>query len=157
MFRLSKKGLDFVKEELKRYETRRSAVIPALFWAQKENGGWINSEVIEHLSEVMELPVTQIEEVAHFYTMFNHKAVGKYQVQVCCNISCAMNEGRELVASLLQELQVELGQVTSDGRFSVHQVECLGSCGTAPVMQVNETYYEQMTPAKAMEILKELK
>src|SRR4051794_35762117 len=102
-FRLSAEGLAFVKKELERYEAKESAIIPSLYRAQKENGGWINSAVIRHLGEVMDLPEARINEVFKFYTMFNQKPVGKYHVQVCCNISCAMNGGRELLGHLCKE------------------------------------------------------
>src|SRR5690242_2175321 len=96
MFRMSPEGEAFVKNELKRYEDRRSAVIPALFRVQKENGGWVSPDCVAYLSTLMDLPQVYIEEVLTFYTMFNRKPVGKYHVQVCTNISCAMNGGREL-------------------------------------------------------------
>src|SRR4051812_34297536 len=102
MFKLSAEGLKICKKELVRYEDKLSAIIPCLYQAQKENG-WISNEVVEHLSEVMDLPPTKIHEVAMFYTMFNKKPVGKYHVQVCCNISCAMAGGRELVKHICQK------------------------------------------------------
>ncbi len=157
MFCLSEEGLKKVKTELKRYEAIESAIIPSLYVAQKENNGWISDEVIDHLSEVMEIPRSKINEVFKFYTMFNQKPVGKYHVQVCTNISCSLNGGRELCANVLKELNVKLGEVTMDGRFTVSKVECLGSCGTAPMMQVNDDYYENLTPDSAMNILRGLK
>lgn len=156
-FKLSAQGLELVKKELDRYETKESAIIPALYVAQKENNGWITVEVIEHLSHVMDIPSSKINEVFKFYTMFNQKPVGKYHVQVCTNISCALNGGRELAEHLCKELHTKYDQVTSDGKYTVSKVECLGSCGTAPMMQVNETYYENLTPESAMNILRGLK
>src|SRR4051812_23228967 len=124
MFQLSKEGLSFVKKELTRYEDKRSAVIPALYRAQEEHG-WINDDVIEHLAQVMEIPEAHIFEVATFYTMFNKQPVGKNHVQVCCNISCAMAGGRELLGSMLEKNHVGLDEVTKDGKFSFSKVECL--------------------------------
>lgn len=157
MFQLSKDGKNKVLSELKRYEAKESAIIPALYIAQKENGGWVTDEVIHHLAEVMEIPVARINEVYKFYSMFNERPVGKYHVQVCANISCALNGGRELADYLCKELEVGYNEVTEDGRFSVTKVECLGSCGTAPMMQVNEKYHEDLTPESAMNILRGLK
>lgn len=157
MFQLSAEGLAAVKKELTRYETKESAIIPSLYIAQKENHGWVNVEVINHLSQVMDIPESKINEVFKFYTMFNQKPVGKYHVQVCTNISCALENGRELAHSICKELKTKPGEVTSDGRFTVSHVECLGSCGTAPMMQVNEKYYEKLTPESAMNILRGLK
>lgn len=157
MFQLSSEGLTKVKSELKRYEDKMSAIIPALYIAQKENHGWVSDEVIHHLSTVMDIPTSRINEVFKFYTMFNAKPVGKYHVQVCTTLSCAINGGRELADHVCKELKVGYGQVTEDGKYSVSKVECLGSCGTAPMMQVNETYHENLTPESAMNILRGMK
>lgn len=156
-FKLSAEGLATVKKELARYEVKDSAIIPALYVAQKENKGFITTDMIHHLSQVMDIPVSKINEVFKFYTMFNQKPVGKHHVQVCTNISCALEGGRELTNHICHELGVHLDQVTSDGRFSVSRVECLGSCGTAPMMQVNDKYYENLTPESAMNILRGMK
>lgn len=157
MFQLSSEGLAAVKKELARYEAKESAIIPSLYIAQKENKGWVSDEVIHHLSKVMEIPEARIHEVFKFYTMFNQKPVGRYHVQVCTNISCALNGSRELAGHLCKEMKIGYDQVTEDGRFTISKVECLGSCGTAPMMQVNETYYENLTPESAMNILRGMK
>jgi NADH-quinone oxidoreductase subunit E len=157
MFQLSKEGLSKIKSELARYEDKMSAIIPALYVAQKENSGWVSDEVIHHLSSVMEIPTSRINEVFKFYSMFNQKPVGKYHVQVCTTLSCAVNEGRELADHICKELKVGYGQVTEDGKYSVSRVECLGSCGTAPMMSVNETYFENLTPESAMNVLRGMK
>ncbi len=157
MFELSAEGKAAVKKELDRYESKDSAIIPSLYIAQKENQGWVNTEVINHLSKIMDIPESKITEVFKFYTMFNQKPVGKHHVQVCANISCALNGGRELASHICKELDTKLDQVSKDGRFTVSRVECLGSCGTAPMMQVNDKYYENLTPESAMNILRGMK
>lgn len=157
MFQLSKDGLATVKAELSRYESRESAIIPSLYVAQKENKGFISAEVIKHLSQVMDIPESRINEVFKFYTMFNQKEVGKFHVQVCANISCALEGGREIADHLCKELNIGYNEVTPDGRFTVSRVECLGSCGTAPMMQVNDTYHEKLTPDSAMNLLRGMK
>lgn len=157
MFELSSEGKAAVKKELDRYESKDSAIIPSLYIAQKENKGWINAEVINHLSKVMDIPESKITEVFKFYTMFNQKPIGKHHVQVCTNISCALNGGRELADHICKELGAKPGQVTTDGRFTVSKVECLGSCGTAPMMQVDDKYFESLTPESAMNILRGMK
>lgn len=156
-FQLSPAGLAEVQKELKRYETKESAIIPALYVAQREHNGWINVEVIRELSRVMDIPEARINEVFKFYTMFNQKPVGKYHVQVCTNISCAVEGGRELAGHICKELGVKYDEVTQDGRFTVSRVECLGSCGTAPMMQVNDNYHEKLTPESAMNLLRGMK
>lgn len=157
MFELSSEGLAKVKKELVRYEDKLSAIIPALFLAQKENKGWISEEVIHHLSQVMDIPTSRINEVFKFYSMFNQKPVGRYHIQVCTTLSCAINGARELADHVCKELKVGYNQVTEDGKYSVSRVECLGSCGTAPMMQVNDTYHENLTPEMAMNILRGMK
>lgn len=157
MFQLSEEGLKKVKAELTRYESRQSAIIPALYIAQSENKGYITDEIIDYLSKVMDLPVSRINEVFKFYTMFNHRPVGKYHVQICNNISCVLNGSRELTERVLDGLGCKMNDLSLDGKFCVSSVECLGACGMAPMMQVNEDYYENLTPAKAVEILKGLK
>ena len=156
MFKFSEEGKKVIQKELARYESRRSAILPCLYVAQKENGGFINVEVVRELSHLMELPEVQINEVLHFYTMYNKKPVGKYHVQVCCNISCAMNGSRELYSHLLKEFRAEDDKITPDGNFTFSRVECLGSCGTAPMMQVNEDYHEKLTPEQAVRVLKNM-
>lgn len=157
-FQLSSEGVAFVKKEMTRYETKLSAIIPSLYRAQDENGGWVGPEVVDYLSQLMDIPHSFIEEVLDFYTMFNKQPVGKYHLQVCTNISCAMAGGREIVQHLCKKLKVHPGQVTSDGKFSVSYVECAGSCGTAPVMQVNrESYNENLTISEVDHIVDNLK
>jgi NADH-quinone oxidoreductase subunit E len=156
MFKLSEEGLAFVKNELERYETRLSAIIPCLFQVQKENNNWISDDCISHLAEITDIPESKINEVFHFYTMFNKAPVGKLHVQVCCNISCSMNGGREMAEHIRKAYGVSPGEVSADGNVCVTQVECLGSCNTAPMMQVNDKYYESLTPESAVNTLKEL-
>jgi NADH-quinone oxidoreductase subunit E len=157
MFELSKESKEKIQNELKRYESKQSAVLPALYIAQKENKGFINAEVIKALSSEMSIPESQINEVFTFYTMYNKKAIGKYHVQVCRTLSCMLNGAQELTDHLCHELNVKLDTVTADGRFTVSEVECLGSCGTAPMMQIGDKYYENLTPETAMNLLRGMK
>jgi NADH-quinone oxidoreductase subunit E len=155
MFKLSTEGQEFVKKELKRYETPYSAIIPSLFRVQKECG-WVPPEAVTQLSQIMGIPEAHINEVRCFYTMFNQKPVGKLHVQVCTNISCAMNGSRELADALCKHFHVKDGEVSADGKVTISRVECLGSCGTAPMMQVNDQYIENLTPETAIRKLKEM-
>lgn len=157
MFQLSNEGKQKILDELKRYESRQSAVLPALYIAQKENKGYVSSAVIKELSKVMDIPESQINEVFTFYTMYNKAPVGKYHIQVCRTISCMINGAQELTEHICNELKVKLGEETADQRFSVSEVECLGSCGTAPMMQIEDKYYENLTPESAMNIIRQLK
>lgn len=157
MFELSDEGKKFVKKELKRYETIESAIIPALYRVQRENDGWVSEEAIAHLSELMDIPEARINEVFHFYTMFNKKPVGKYHVQVCCNVACSMAGTREMTDAFLSEYEVKEGEMTPDKRFTFTRVECLGACDKAPMMQINDDYYEDLTMESARQLLKDLK
>lgn len=154
-FELSKEGVEIVRKELARYETKHSAIIPSLYQVQKEKG-WVPSEAISYLSKLMELPESHINEVFHFYTMFNKVPTGKLHIQVCTNISCSMNGARELAKQLCAHFGVKPGEVSKDGNVTVSQVECLGSCDTAPMMQVNDRYIENLDFDKAVKALKEM-
>src|SRR5690606_17312794 len=129
---------------------------PCLYRVQEENQGWISPDAVNYLSTLMDVPVVWIEEVMSFYTMYNKKPVGKHHVQVCCNISCAMNGGRELLQHLCSTFKATPEEMTADGRFTFSRVECLGACDKAPMMQVNDKYYEGLTPDSAVEILNSL-
>jgi NADH-quinone oxidoreductase subunit E len=160
MFRLSSEGEAFVKKQLARFEDRKSAIIPALYRVQVENGGWVSPECVEYLAKVMDISPTWIEEVLSFYTMFNKKPVGKLHVQVCCNVACAMNGGRELLKYLCDTYEATPEEMTADGKFTFSRVECLGACDKAPMMQVtkngdmpNSEYHEGLTQESAVKIL----
>jgi NADH-quinone oxidoreductase subunit E len=159
MFKFSDDGIKFIQSELTRYETRKSAIIRCLYRAQDENGGWLSDEVVSELAKTMEMPVAEIEEVATFYTMFNRIPVGKYHIQVCCTLSCAMAGGRELTETFVRECGVShLGETSKDGLFTISKVECLGSCDTAPMIQVNrDPYLENLSEESARKLVADLK
>ena len=136
MFKLSSEGIEFVKKEMVRYETKLSAVVPCLYRVQDENGGWISPECVTHLSQLMDLSESEIYEVLTFYTMFNKKPVKPLHVQVCCNVSCAMQGSRKI----LEELKKQ-----NNPNVTLSAVECLGSCDTAPVLQINREPYIEKT------------
>ena len=146
----------YIQKELKRYERRESALIPALFEAQKVFG-WISRDVIDLLALEMDIPVSRVAEVADFYTMFNKKPVGKYHVQVCTNISCAMVGARETMDYICKKIGVKPDEVSKDGKFTVSAVECLGACGYAPMAQINDSYHEHLTAGIVDQILEKLK
>ncbi len=151
----SEEALQQYKDILQRYPEKRAALLPTLHLAQQEFG-WISREVMQYLSELMDIPVTVILDTVSFYTMFKTKPGGKYHIQVCSTLSCALRGSREIFEHLSNKLGIKAGEVTPDGKFSLVKVECLGSCGTAPVVQINDDYYEAMTPEKLDKILDEL-
>ncbi|MGE5839236.1 MAG: NADH-quinone oxidoreductase subunit NuoE [Deltaproteobacteria bacterium] len=155
-------GLEFsaaTKQELEQifshYVTRGAALLPVLYLAQREFG-YVSLEAMEYVAGVVGLSPARVYEVATFYTMFNKQPVGKYFIQVCTNISCALRGGMDLFAYLSKRLGIAEGQTTKDGRFTLTKVECLGACGNAPMMQVNDDYYEDLTPARVDELLKSM-
>jgi len=152
---LSEQGKKELEEILRRYPSKQSAVLPALHLAQKEFG-YITPEVIEYLARLLELPPARVYGTCSFYTMFNRKPVGKYLIQVCTNISCSMLGALDMFEYLSQKLGIKEGETTPDGKFTLIRVECLGACGEAPVIQINDKYYGNLTREKLDKILAEL-
>ena len=134
-----------IDELISRYPVKRSAIIPALFIAQEEHG-YVTDDDVRYLAERLDLRVNEVEEIVTFYSMFSRKPVGKYKLQVCRTISCALNGASDVTDHLCSKLGVGLGETTRDGKFTVTEVECLGYCDLAPVLQVNFTYHERVTP-----------
>ena len=139
-----------------RYPNPQAALLPALYLAQREFG-YVSDEAIIYLSQAMDIPKARIFGVATFYTMFNRKPVGKYFIQVCANISCAMMGASGLFEFLSEKLEIKEGETSKDGKFTLVKVECLGACGEAPMMQINDDYYGNLTREKVNKILAELK
>jgi NADH-quinone oxidoreductase subunit E len=144
-------------EALKKvYETNQSALIPALHIAQADQT-WLSEETQREVAQILGLTAQSVRQVVTFYTMFNQKPVGRHMIQVCRNLSCTLLGGQRLQKQIQEKLQVEDGETTEDGRFTYVSVECLGSCGTAPVLMVNDRYYENVTPQQVDRLLDELK
>ena len=129
---------------LARYPNREAAILPTLYLAQREFG-YLSEEAIVYISSLLGFTPAHIEGVATFYTMYNRKPVGKYHLQICRNLSCSLMGAEHLIERVSKKIGVKPGQTTADGRFTLSTVECLGSCGTAPVMQVNDDYHEDLT------------
>jgi len=119
--------------------------------------GFIDSEAVKEAAEITEIPVIDFEQAASFYTLFPPRQVGKYHIQVCRTLSCELRGSDGLAGFLKEKLQIDMGGVTDDRLFSLTEVECLGSCGTAPVMQINDKYYENLDRTRVEKILDELK
>jgi len=140
---------------LTRYPDRKAVILPALHLAQKEFG-YVSDEAIAYIAGLVGTSSSEIEGVATFYTMYNRKPVGKYHVQICRNISCSLLGAEHLIEHVSKKLGVRPGETTPDGKFTLTKVECLGSCGTAPVMQVNDEYHENLTVESIDKILDQL-
>jgi len=152
---LSDTACQKIQALMQKYPRKRSALIPSLQLAQKE-AGHLSSETVSEIARLFELSPNEVNEVVSFYTMFYRKPLGKYVIQVCTNISCLLCDAEEIVAHLTRRLGIRMGETSPDKKFTLLEVECLGSCGTSPVVQINEDYYEELTPEKLDRILDSL-
>ncbi len=152
---LSETACRQIKDLINKYPHKRSALIPSLHVAQKE-AGYLSHETVCEIARIFDLSPSEVYEVASFYTMFHRQPVGKYVIQVCTNISCMLCNSEEIMAYLVKKLGIKPGETTPDRKFTLMEVECLGSCGTSPVVQINEDYYEDLTPEKLNRILENL-
>ncbi|WFC96419.1 hypothetical protein MBRA1_003076 [Malassezia brasiliensis] len=134
---------------------KKAAVIPLLHLAQKQNDNFLSISAMNYVAEFLEMPPMRVYEVATFYTMFNRTPVGKYFVQVCTTTPCMLGGcGAESVLNALQErLGIHPGETTPDGKFTMIEVECLGACSNAPMVQINDDYYEDLTPQSMVRII----
>jgi NADH-quinone oxidoreductase subunit E len=155
----SKETLEIINQMIARYPEgkHKSALIPVLHLAQAEFGGWLSTETMDHVAEVLQLKPIEVYEVASFYSMFNLKPVGKCVLEVCHTGPCAINGAEELVKYLENKLNIKVGETTSDGMFTLKEVECLGSCGTAPMLQCGADYFENLTNEKVDAMLEKMK
>ena len=155
---LSEKVRHQIDEWLKRYppEQKRSGVIEALRFAQEEQGGYLTEALMDAVADYLQLPNIAVYEVATFYMMFNLKPVGRHVINVCTNLSCMLNGSENILDHLKKRLGVDVNQTTPDGKCTLREVECLAACIAAPVMQVNKTYHEHLTPQKIDALLDEL-
>lgn len=153
---LSEKARKEIETHLVKYMDKRSAVMAALTAAQRETGR-VTDEAMREIADLLDISPVSVHEMATFYTMYNvKKAVGRHHVQVCRNISCSLLGAEHILEHIQRLLAVKPGETTKDKKFTLTTVECLGSCGTAPMMQINDDYYEDLTVEKVEEILKGL-
>ena len=134
-------------------ERSRSALIPLLFVVQRERGDWLDNPGINFLARFLDLDVTDVWETATFYSMFNLRPVGRHHLQICKTLSCKIMGEPEITDHICSKLGIHPGETTEDGKFTVTMVECLGSCGTAPMMQIGFDYHEDLTVEKVDKIL----
>lgn len=135
-----------------RYPIRESMIMPAL-WLAQEQEGWISAEAIAYIADRIGTYAAKVFELATFYTMYHLKPVGKYHICVCRTLSCFLRDKQAMVDYLESDIGICPGQVSEDGRFSLEEVECLGHCGTAPVVQINGEFYEEMNVDKLKTLL----
>lgn len=157
---------DFTPENFKRVEHiigrypknyKQAAMIPLLDLAQRQCGGWLPLAAMDKVAKVLEIPAIRVYEVASFYTMFNRTKVGKYFIQLCGTTPCMINGSEEIKKTIEDHLKIKEGETTADGMFTLREVECLGSCANAPMVQLNDDYYECLTPKTTIELLEACK
>ncbi|MBI2336412.1 MAG: NADH-quinone oxidoreductase subunit NuoE [Deltaproteobacteria bacterium] len=156
MFEFTSENLAEFQKILQRYSIKRAALLPALWLVQKQTG-FISREAMLYVAGLLDVAPAKVYEVVTFYTMFHQKPVGEYHIQVCRTLSCQLLGSPSITEHLKKRLGIGLGEITTDGRFSLVEVECLGSCGTGPMFQVNDEYHENLTIEKVDKILEELK
>jgi NADH-quinone oxidoreductase subunit E len=142
-------------EILTRYPTRMAACIPLLHLCQDQHG-YVSEEIISFVSQRLDLPTAHVKGVVTFYTLFNQKPVGKHQVWVCHTLPCALRGSGDVIKQCERRLGIHVGETTADGKVTLRTAECLASCGTAPMMQVDRDYHENLTPERVEQILTKL-
>ncbi len=141
-----------LNEVLARYPVKKAALLPVLHLAQRQ-WGQITPEIMSYVASRLDVHDSEVMNTFTFYTMFRKKAVGKHHIQVCTNLSCYLRGSDELMHLIERKLGIKVGESTADGQFTLDHVECLASCGTAPMMQVNDSYYEDLTKEKVEQLL----
>lgn len=140
------------------FPDKRSLILPCLFFLQRDRG-YVDTEGMEYIAERLGDPISlaQVYGVATFYTMYNKKPVGKFHIQICSNISCYLAGSDDVTRTFCDSLGIQNGGTTSDGLFTVEEVQCLGACGFAPVVQINEDYHENLNPQDVSGLIQALK
>jgi NADH-quinone oxidoreductase subunit E len=153
---LSEANLKKIEELKKRYPTTQAMVLPVL-WLAQEQYGYISEETMKEVANLLQVPFAHVLGVVTFYTMFHARPVGKHHIEVCTNVSCMLRGSGKILEHLRRRLGIGVGETSGDGKWTISEVECMGSCGTAPMFAVGEEYYENLTPEKVDEILERMK
>jgi NADH-quinone oxidoreductase subunit E len=155
-FKFTEDNLKRVDEAISRYPEKRAALMPVLYIVQDQNG-FISGEAMTEVAKILGITPEDVLGVVTFYTMYHQKPMGKYHIQVCTNVSCMLKGGYEIYNRVKEKLGIDNMQVTPDAQFSLEEVECMGSCGTAPMIAVNEDYFENLTKEQTDQIIESLK
>ena len=152
---LSEENLKKIEELKKSYPTTQALVLPVL-WMIQEERGYISEESMKYAAQLLDVPFAHVLGVVTFYTMFHSKPLGKHHIEVCTNVSCMLRGSEKIVELLEKRLGIGLGETSKDKKWTLSEVECMGSCGTAPMLAVGEEYHETLTPEKLEKILSDL-
>ncbi|MDA0239346.1 MAG: NADH-quinone oxidoreductase subunit NuoE [Proteobacteria bacterium] len=158
-FEFSPASLEAAKAEIAKYpeDRQQSAVMPLLDIAQRQHDGWLPRVAMDYIADFLDMPKITVYEVASFYTMYNLAPIGKHHVQVCTNLPCWLRGSDDVVSACKNVLGVDFGETTEDGMFTLSEVECLGACVNAPMIQIGDDYYEDLDAAAAETILTEIR
>ena len=158
-FEFTRENQKKIEEILKKYpeERKKSAVMPLLDLAQRQNENYISQAVIASIALILEMPEIRVYEVASFYTMYNLKPVGKYLIQFCKTTPCMLRGIDQIEKAVRKKLNISNEETTDDGLFTLKQVECLGACVNAPMIQINDDYFEDLTTESFLQIIEDLK
>ena len=158
-FKFSDENLKQAELILKKYpeKNKKSAVMPFLYLAQKQNKNWIPLAAMKYIANYLSMPYISVYEVATFYSMYNLEPTGKYLIQICGTTPCMLRGSKNITKSIKKHLKIDINETTKDKIFTLKEVECLGACVNAPIIQVNDDYYEDLDENKVIKILKELK
>ncbi|GIW21050.1 MAG: NADH-quinone oxidoreductase subunit E [Candidatus Sericytochromatia bacterium] len=155
MVEFSPERFEEFKKIVAKYPQKDAALLPTL-WMAQEDFGYLSLDVMKYVAKILDIPPSKVYSVASFYTMFKKKPTGKYLIQICRTLSCKLRGAEEVTEYICNKLGIGLNETTKDNKFTVIEVECLGSCGTAPMMQINNDYYENLTKRKIDSILDNL-
>ncbi|MBA8667181.1 NADH-quinone oxidoreductase subunit NuoE [Holosporaceae bacterium 'Namur'] len=157
-FEFTKENLKLANKIADKYpkNQQRSAIMPLLYLVQKQHNNWIPKVAMDYIASLLDIPAMQVYEVASFYTMYNKQPVGKHLVQICKTTPCWLRGSDEITEACKTKLGIDIGETTKDGKFTLVEVECLGACVNAPMVQINDDYYEDLTPELMTKVLNEL-
>jgi NADH-quinone oxidoreductase subunit E len=155
-FSFSGENKNIAKKIIAKYPIKKSAVMPLLDLAQRQNNNYISKEIISFVADMLEMTEVAVYEVASFYTMYNLKPVGENLIQICGTTPCMLRGAKEIKKLCQKKLGVSLEEMTKDGLFTLREVECLGACVNAPVVQINDNYYENLDVRKMEQIIDNL-
>jgi NADH-quinone oxidoreductase subunit E len=150
---LSEQARAAIREQMARYPVPRSALGAALYIAQEECGGWVPTEAIKDVAEVMGMEPADVQSMMSFYVMYNKAPTGKYLLEVCHNVSCALLGAQKMIDVVERKCGIHPGETSEDGLFTLKAVECSAACGGAPAIQVNGLYYERLTPEQFEQLI----
>jgi NADH-quinone oxidoreductase E subunit len=154
-FEFSPENHDAARQIIAKYPAGRqaSALLPLLHLAQRQNGGWLTMPALDYIAELLEMPSIRVYEVATFYTMFKLRPIGRYHIEVCTNLPCWLRGSDEILETCRRKLGITVGETSTDGLFTISEAECLGACVNAPMAQIGDDYYEDLSPESMEKIL----